>query len=329
MRLTFLGTSAGTPTRHRNVTGLALAIDDARDWYLFDCGEGTQHQIQHTRYSSAKLRAIFITHVHGDHCYGLPGLIASANMSGRKAPLTICAPDGIEQFIRATFLHTDIRELRFPLEFVRSDAPDFHFDDGHLRVSAHALSHRVPCFAYRAEEVPPRHLIEETLDAKGIPRGPLWNRLQKGENIVLDDGRAVLADDVSQAAWSPRSVIVGGDNDQPALLHDAMCNSDAMIHEATFTEDVLARVGAQYMHSTAAMVAKAAERSELPHLLLTHFSQRYRLKGGESVEHSIDDLRKEARQHYSGTLIMAEDLECYQLEKNREITPLSTDLKRP
>ena len=317
--MTFLGTSAGTPTKHRNVTGLALAIDDARDWYLFDCGEATQHQIQHTRYSSAKLRAIFITHIHGDHCYGLPGLIASANMSGRKTPLTICAPDGIEQFIRATFLHTDIRELRFPLEFVRSDTPDFMFCDEHLRVSAHALSHRVPCYAYRAEEVPPRHLLEDKLEAQNIPRGPLWNRLQKGENIVLDNGRALLAEDFSCPAWQPRSVIVGGDNDQPALLHDAMRNSDAMIHEATFTEDVLARVGPQYMHSTAAMVAKAAQYSELPHLLLTHFSQRYRLSGGDTVEHSIDDLRREARQYYNGTLVMAEDLECYQLEKNREL----------
>lgn len=322
MRITFLGTSAGTPTRQRNVSGLALALDDARDWYLFDCGEGTQHRLQHTPYSIAKLRAIFITHVHGDHCYGLPGLIASANMSGRRAPLTICAPDGIEQFIRATFAHTDIRELRFPLEFVRSDHPDFHYRDKHLSVSAHPLSHRVPCFAYRAQERPPRHLLTSRLDALGVERGPLWQRLQRGEEIILEDGRQIRPDEVSESAWQPRSLIIGGDNDQPELLHELMCRSDAMVHEATFTEDVLAKVGPQYMHSTAAMVAKAAARSQLRHLILTHFSQRYRLKGGGEIAHSIGDLRREAQQYYRGNLLMAEDLECYQLEKNRELRRL-------
>ncbi|WP_022958658.1 ribonuclease Z [Spongiibacter tropicus] len=319
MRVTFLGTSAGTPTRQRNVTGLAMAIDDARDWYLFDCGEATQHQLQRTRYTTARLRAVFITHVHGDHCYGLPGLIASANMSGRKTPLTICAPDGIEQFIRATFLHTDIRELRFPLHFVRSDLPDFSYDDGQLHVSAHPLSHRVPCFAYRAEEQPPRHLLEAELDEAGLPRGPQWNRLQRGEDVVSESGELFRSHDFSRPAWPPRSIIVGGDNDQPELLHDAMCRSDVMIHEATFSEEVLAKVGPKYMHSTAAMVAKAASEAGLRQLILTHFSQRYRLKGGDHVEHSIDDLIREARSYYEGNLYMAEDLHSYQLDRDRQL----------
>lgn len=320
MRLTFLGTSAGSPTPYRNVTGLALADDDSRDWYLFDCGEGTQHQLLHSRYSAARLRAIFITHVHGDHCYGLPGLIASANMNGRKAPLTVCAPDGIEQFVRAAFTHTDIRELRFPLEFVRSDTADFHWRDGSIDVRALPLSHRVPCFAYQVSEVPPFHLNEQTLDQLGVPRGPDWNRLQQGENIALADGTEVLADQVRQPAWPARRIIIGGDNDQPELLASALETSDLLVHEATFTEDVLAKVGPQYMHSTAAMVARTAQQAGLANLILTHFSQRYRL--GDPLnenQRSIDDLRNEAAAIFSGQIHMAKDFDCLQLTRDRRL----------
>lgn len=323
MRLTFLGTSAGSPTAHRNVTALALANEDSRDWYLVDCGEGTQHQLLQSRYSSVRLRAIFITHVHGDHCYGLPGLIASANMHGRKAPLTVCAPDGVEQFVRSVFEHTDIRELRFPLEFIRSDQPDFCWQDGQFQVSALALSHRVPCFAYQFSELPHYKLNEDTLQQHAVPQGPLWHQLQQGNDVTLDDGRQVLADEVRSPAWQPRRVIIGGDNDQPALLNDALREADLLVHEATFTEDVLAKVGPQYMHSTAAMVAKAAEEASLQHLILTHFSQRYQ-KTVRHPEHqrSIDDLRTEAQTVYAGNLLMAEDFFCVQLERDRQLTPL-------
>ncbi len=321
MRFTFLGTSAGTPTASRNVTALALSIEDKRDWYLFDCGEGTQHRLLKSRYSSARLKAIFITHVHGDHCYGLPGLIASANMSGRTAPLTICAPDGIEQYVRNTFAFTDVHNLRFPLHFVRTDDDAFQYDDGQISVQAIAMSHRVPCFAFHVKELPAFHLDENALDQLGVPRGLLWGLLQKGESVSLDDGRVIHADQVRRASWAPRSVIIGGDNDKPDLLSSALQCSDVLIHEATFTEDVLARVGPQYMHSTAAMVAKTAENAKLKHLLLTHFSQRYRSDNG-AKEYSVNDLYKEAKLYYRGNLQLAEDLQSYQLEKDKTLTHL-------
>ena len=321
MRFTFLGTSAGTPTASRNVTALALAVEGKRDWYLFDCGEGTQHRLLKSRYSSARLKAIFITHVHGDHCYGLPGLIASANMSGRKEPLTICAPDGIEQYVRNTFAFTDVHNLRFPLHFVRTDDQAFQYDDGQISVQAIAMSHRVPCFAFQVKEHPVYHLDESALDALEVPRGPLWGLLQQGESVSLDDGRLVHAEQVRCAAWAPRSAIIGGDNDKPDLLLIALQESDLLVHEATFTEDVLARVGPQYMHSTAAMVAKTAENAKLKHLLLTHFSQRYR-SGSGAKEYSVNDLYKEAKLYYQGNLQLAEDLQSYQLEKDKTLTRL-------
>jgi ribonuclease Z len=324
MRFTFLGTSAGLPTRDRNVTALALAPDGQREWYLIDCGEGTQHQLLHTRYSAAKLRAVFITHIHGDHCYGLPGLIASANMGGRTAPLTICAPAGIAEFIEAVCRYTDLNRLTYPLHFVRSDTADFRYDDGAVSVDSIALSHRVPSYAYHfTEQVHEYTLDTNLLSALQIPRGPLWGELQHGHTVQLEDGRSITPQQVCLPQRAARRIVVGGDNDKPELLEAALQHCDVLIHEATFTEDVLARVGPQYQHSTPAQVAKTAQRAHLPHLVLTHFSQRYR-RHAHAGDHSLDDLFNEARALYTGNLAMADDLASYELTKDKQLITVPT-----
>ena len=319
MRFTFLGTSAGLPTKERNVTALALAPEQQREWYLIDCGEGTQHRLLHTQYSAAKLRAIFITHIHGDHCYGLPGLIASAQMSGRKNPLTICAPAGIHEYIDAVRRYTDLANIGYELNFVRSDEPNFYFDDGAVHVDSIALSHRVPSYAYRfVERVSERLLDPEKLAALDVPRGVLWGELQNGHSVQLANGRHITPEQVCHPPRVPRCIVVGGDNDQPDLLIPALRDCDVLIHEATFTEDVLTRVGPSYQHSTPAQVAKAAQAAQLPHLLLTHFSQRYR-RTRIASEHSIDDLFAEAKKYYTGNLLLASDLASYELTRDKQL----------
>lgn len=319
MRFTFLGTSAGLPTRERNVTALALAIDQQREWYLIDCGEGTQHQLLHTRYSAAKLRAIFVTHIHGDHCYGLPGLIASAQMGGRTMPLTICAPAGIAEFVDAVRRYTDLQRLTYPLQFVRSDTPDFVYDDGDVCVDSVALSHRVPSYAYRfTEHVHERTLDTDLLETLQVPRGPAWGELQHGRAVVLDDGRRIEPQQVCLPQRHARRVLVGGDNDRPELLDAALADCDVLIHEATFTEDVLARVGPQYQHSTPAQVARTAQRAALRHLVLTHFSQRYQ-RHRTPNGHVLQDLADEARALFAGNLVLAEDLAAYELTRDGEL----------
>lgn len=322
MHFTFLGTSAGIPTRDRNVTGLAIGLEQERHWYLVDCGEATQHRLQRTDFSPAKLRAIFVTHVHGDHCYGLPGLIASAQVGGRSEPLTVCGPAGIAEFVEAACRYTDLR-LNYPIRFVRSDEPAFRYDDGAIEVTSVALSHRVPSYGYRLlERVRERHLDAERLAALGIPRGPLWGALQRGGTVVLDDGRTVATEAVCQPQRPPRCLVVGGDNDRPELLLDALAGADVFIHEATYTEDVLARVGPQHRHSTAAQVATVAAAAGVPWLALTHFSQRYQRRPSPGG-HSLEELVAEARARYSGGLIMAEDLAGYRLRRDKQLVPAS------
>ncbi|MGI9275062.1 MAG: ribonuclease Z [Endozoicomonas sp.] len=319
MRLTFLGTSAGMPTTERNVTALALALDDSRDWYLVDCGEGTQQRLLRCRYTLSGLKTIFITHVHGDHMFGLPGLITSASMQGRQEPLTICAPEGVESFVRHSLACAAVTELPFELEFRRTDMDGFQLDDDHVTVTSHALSHRVPSYGFRFTEKPgSRHLDTDKLEQLQVPKGPLWGELQHGNSVTLEDGSIIEPADVTLPAAVGRVVVVAGDNDQPELLHDAMQGANLLVHEATFTDEVYQKVGPKYMHSTARMVGEAAERAGIAHVILTHFSGRFRLSphAGES---SVEVLRREAQQFYSGNVELAEDYGCWELNRERQL----------
>lgn len=317
MEFTFLGTSAGTPTRSRNVTGLALCLSGPKPWYLVDCGEGTQHQLMRTRYSVMQLRAMFITHVHGDHIFGLPGLLTSASMLGRTEPLDIIAPPQVRRFIDAVIENSD-SSLSYPLNFINSEAPDFYWQDDHLGVTNVALSHRVPCRAYVfTERNLERQLQKEKLVADGIEPGPQWGDLQKGKDVLLDDGRLLRSDDYTHIPRTARKIIVGGDNDTPELLKDACQGTHVLIHEATYTQDVADRVGPWPQHSSAQQVARFAQATKLPNLVLTHFSSRYQSAPGGSPH--INQLAAEALQHYKGQLFLARDFDTYRLEKDFQL----------
>ncbi|MBW3198653.1 ribonuclease Z [Marinobacter nauticus] len=317
MEFTFLGTSAGTPTRSRNVTGLALCLSGPKPWYLVDCGEGTQHQLMRTRYSVMQLRAIFITHIHGDHIFGLPGLLTSASMLGRTEPLDIIAPPKVRRFIDAVIENSD-SSLSYPLNFINSEAPDFYWQDDHLGVTNVALSHRVPCRAYVfTERNLERQLQKEKLVADGIEPGPQWGDLQKGKDVLLDDGRLLRSDDYTHIPRTARKIIVGGDNDTPELLKDACQGTHVLIHEATYTQDVADRVGPWPQHSSAQQVARFAQATKLPNLVLTHFSSRYQSAPGGTPH--INQLAAEALQHYTGHLFLARDFDTYRLEKDFQL----------
>ena len=274
-KLTFLGTSSGVPTKNRNVTALALQTSLNRDWWLIDCGEATQHRLQHIALTVHELAGICITHVHGDHSYGLPGLLASASMTGRKRPLILIAPLAVKAWLDATMLHTELF-LTFPLIHVDVAAAQLVHQEPGLRIERHALSHRAPSVGFRfAIESVKWKLDSAALRARGVAPGPLWGQLQAGQDVRLDDGSVLAAADFRMAQVERAAVVIGGDNDTPALLGPACDDAQLLVHEATYTEAILQKVGPGPTHSSVQRVAQFAAVRGVPNLILTHFSARY------------------------------------------------------
>ena len=313
----FLGTSAGIPTKNRNVTALAIGQTASKPWLLVDCGEATQQQILQTPWSANTLSAISITHVHGDHCYGLPGMLASAGLNKRTQPLTLIAPLPLWQWLQHTIALTDLY-LSFELQFVDVTTliTQSHAVDG-FEISAVALNHRVPSYAYKIRN---RRLVKQldrdALFAHGLPAGPLWGMLQSGDDVYYQ-GRNYPASLYLEQYEQQVCALIGGDNDTPALLQAACDGVQVLVHEATYTQEVADKVGALPMHSSAKQTAEFAYQAAIPNLVLTHFSARY------SDAQAIAPLLAEAKLHYHGQVHLAEDFAQYRLLPGGEFQPLS------
>ncbi len=313
MKLTFLGTSSGTPTRHRNVSGLAVQTVLNADWFLVDCGEGTQHRLLQTPLSLHDMAAVCITHVHGDHCYGLPGLLASAGMGKRTRPLKLIAPLPVWQWFQATRTLTDLH-LPYEVEHVDVEDRALVYEAPGLRIERHVLRHRVPSHAYRVQVQTRRaRLKAEALKATGLPPGPAWRALQTGEDVPFN-GKLLRSADFAETQVDTAAAVLGGDNAAPALLHDACQGAQLLVHEATYTQDVLDKVGPGPMHSSARLLAEAAQAAGVPNLVLTHFSARHQNDEGMAA------LMAETQAHYGGHAFLANDLDVFALDSAGTVT---------
>lgn len=256
LRLVFLGTSSGTPTRERNVSSVAVLIDGAV--LLFDCGEGTQHQLLRAPVRSGTIETIFITHVHGDHVYGLPGLLATLSMNGRTKPLTIVGPPGVREYLEGVLATTQHNPM-FPIEYAQPP-----FRGRGFRVIAGPLEHSVEVFGYcLIEDDRPGRFDPEKARALGIEPGPRYAELARnGDARVVGPsrrGRRV-------AYLTDTRPCEGG----VQLARDA----DVVIHESTYATEMLADAE-ERLHSTAAGAARVARDAKASRLILTHFSARY------------------------------------------------------
>lgn len=279
MQLTFLGTSAGVPTRTRNVTAMLLQLQHRTQpgLWLFDCGEGTQHQLLRTAFHPGKIERIFISHLHGDHLFGLPGLICSRSMAGNIQPLTIYGPQGLKEYVE-TSLRLSGSWTDFPLEIVEIRAGNI-LDDGLRQVTAYPLDHPVECYGFRVEE----HDKPGALDAKrlieaGVPFGPLFQRLKAGESITLADGRTVNGADFLAPATPGKKIAIFGDTAPCESALEMARDVDLMVHEATL-EAAMAEKANSRGHSSSEQTAQLAQSANVKQLIITHVSSRYDAEG--------------------------------------------------
>lgn len=307
MELLFLGTNAGVPTLQRNVTSIALRLfEERRSFWLFDCGEATQHQILRSPLKLSKLEKIFITHLHGDHLFGLPGLLASRNNQGGTSPLTVYGPRGIKEFLDTTMKLSQSR-VDYVLEVVEHEGGIIFEDKGFI-VESRLLEHRIDSYGYRVTEKDRTGSLNMTLlESHGIRPGPLYGKLKCGESIELENGTVLRPEDVLGQPKKGRIVTILGDTRPcPAVVTLAQ-GADMLVHEATFLHEMV-ETAHEYYHSTAIQAANAAKDAEAKQLVLTHFSSRYK-----DME-QLGQLLEEAKEIFPNTML-AEEFHILPIER--------------
>ncbi len=270
LSLTFLGTGAATPTVERNVSGLAVQREG--ETILFDCGEGNQRQMM--RYGVGfSFTEIFFTHYHADHILGVTGLLRTMGLQDRTAPVTLYGPRGAQRILSVA-ISLGIERNKFPVDIV-----ELRVGDRLRRVEYDILvfetDHRPDTVGYvLAEHTRLGRFNPERARDLGIPEGPLWGRLHKGETIILEDGRTIAPEDLVGPPRRGRIVVYSGDTRPYLPLIEASRGADLLVHEATFGSDELERAK-ETGHSTAAEAARVALDAGVRRLVLTHISPRY------------------------------------------------------
>lgn len=274
MQIQFLGTGAGMPSKERNTSALVLKLLEERGTvWLFDCGEATQHQILHTTIRPRKIEKIFITHLHGDHIFGLPGLLSSRSFLGGETTLTLYGPNGLKEWIQFS-LKISNTHITYPIEFVEVQEGVI-FEDEQFKVTAMELEHVIQCFGYRIEQKPlPGELLIDKARELGVPKGPLLGKLKNGEDITLENGETIYSKEVTSSPKKGFVVTILGDTRLCENSKVLSRNADIVVHESTFDHSTTEHA-ASYGHSTNMEAAKIAKDAGAHYLILNHISARF------------------------------------------------------
>lgn len=277
MEIQFLGTGAGIPSKERNVSAIALfLLQELNNIWLFDCGEATQHQILYTSIKPRKINKIFITHLHGDHIFGLPGLLSSRSFQSGEEELTIYGPEGIKDFVQ-TSLDISGTHLTYPLNIIDITEGEL-FTNNKFTVYCKRLDHGIPSYGFKVVEKDRQgELLVDKLLERGVEPGPIYRKIKENETTVLDDGQIIHREDFIGPIKKGRIITIMGDTRYIEAHKDFVKNSDVLIHEATFG-DQMQHLAYKYYHSTTTEVAKLAHNSNVKRLILTHISSRYQQK---------------------------------------------------
>ncbi len=286
MRLTFFGTAGSWPTKDRSAS--AIAVDTDREEILLDCGEGTQRQFFRSSASFMRVRRIFLTHFHGDHFLGLPGLVQSMGLNQRTEPLDIYGPPDAEEMVGRA-LRMGYYTQRFPIA-VHPLRPGETVELDGYRVRTAPAVHPVPALAYRVEEGPKRGRFDGALARSLGIHGRDFARLEAGESVRVGD-RVVHPADVIGPPRPGRSIVYSGDSAPSEEIRRLAHRATVLVHEATAAEALEAEANT-WGHSSARQAAELARAAEVGLLFLTHFSSRYK---------ELEPLEEEARIVFPGS----------------------------
>jgi ribonuclease Z len=286
MQLTILGTSATVPTKNRNHVGALITYK--AEGLLFDCGEGMQRQFKLAGISFSKITRIFLSHWHGDHMLGLPGLLQSMAMHQYTDELKIYGPPGSTQKFKKLL---DAFESTYPIEATMHEIKEGKFlDTKDFYMEAYPLSHRTKCYGYRFVEKDKRKIKTSALKKLGIPEGPLVGKLQEGKTITLK-ARKIRPEEVSTIVKGRIFAFISDTRPNKNCKKIAK-DADILLCESTYSSEHKEKAE-EYFHMTAVEAAQIASQSNVKKLILTHFSARYK---------DESELEKDARTVFDNTI---------------------------
>lgn len=294
LQVVFLGTAGSIPTPKRSLP--AILIKRKGELIMFDCGEGVQRQMITAGEGFHRKMKIFVTHMHGDHVLGLPGLMQTMALLDRNEKLEVYGPPGIEKFMESV-RETVQFALNFPVEIHEVDEAGVVYEGGEYFVQAVWSNHVIPSLAYALVERPrPGKFYPEKAKALGVPEGPLWGRLQRGKEVKLPNGKIVKPEQVMGPPRLGRKIVYTGDTRPFSGLVEFSAGADLLIHDATL-DDELAEKAEEDGHSTPSQAAETARKAKVKRLVLTHISARYK---------DASVLLNQARKIFKNTIV-AED----------------------